>query len=101
MSHYEKLRIEIRGHLKFAVAAWLTTLPILWASFAWAKANEFLRPTVSWLHVFLYPTILVLFAGGLMVGGMWFVSRSSLRHAQERDEAEAVNDGTQGATTSL
>lgn len=101
MPHYKKRRIEIRYHLKFAVAAWLTALPILWASFAWAKANEILKPTVSWFHVFLYPIIVVLIAGGPMVGGMWFVSRSSLQRAQERNETEAVNDQMQGGPTNL
>ncbi len=79
--NYERLREEIRGHLRFAVVAWMIALPLMYPLLIWGKfAGAF--PNIGWVGVALLPIGL----GALFLGGMWLAAASDLARAGNRQD---------------
>jgi hypothetical protein len=79
---YKAFRSKMYGHLRFAVIAWATALPAMYAILIWAKlAGGF--PHLSWVAVALLPLAIA----GVMVGLMWLAARGDLARARGRQDA--------------
>jgi hypothetical protein len=74
----EKLREEIRGHVRFAAITWIMAIPLMYAILLWMKmAGEF----GNWLLIALYPPVVV----APMFGGLWLAARSDIARSHKRE----------------
>jgi hypothetical protein len=78
---YQVLQTEIHRLLRFALIAWATALPIMYAILIWTKlAGEVER--LHWVAVALFP----LATAGLIMAGMWLAARGDLDRARDRTD---------------
>lgn len=90
---FEKLRTDLRNHLRFAVIAWAIALPALYAAMIWSKISGAL-PYANWWFVAVFPVGTM----AAMLGGAWFAASSSLKNVPARqnlsheEEAEMNRD---------
>lgn len=84
---YEKLRTDLRSHLRFAVIAWSIALPFLYAAIIWSKISGGL-PRANWWFVALYPVGTM----AAMLGGAWLAASSSLKNFPARYNSSRKED---------
>jgi hypothetical protein len=74
----KKLKRDIRGHLRFAVAAWGVGLVPLYAIVLWWASSVRDIREINWFATLLVPPAISV----AIIGMLWFASRSSIGRAE-------------------